>query len=266
MSPLAAALILGALQGFTEFLPISSSGHLVLLQHFLPVEGDELAFDLMLHLGTLIPVFVLFRADLLQMLRDPFTATGPFWSRPGVRWLLFVGVATVPTVIMGLLLEDLFESMFSGLWSLCWQFAVTALALQSTARVRAGELDIDGMRWHHALLIGIAQGISILPAISRSGSTIVCAILLGLRRDLAGRFSFVLSIPAILGAVVLKAKDVTMDPAILPTWLAGSVVALVVGWISLVFLMRVIRAGDFSKFAWYCWGAAALAGLLALRG
>jgi undecaprenyl-diphosphatase len=247
-------------------LPISSSGHLVLLQHFVPVEGDSLTFDLMLHLGTLVPVLVLFREDLLRMLRDPFVATGPFWSRPGVRWLLFVGIATVPTVIMGLALEDLFESMFSGLGSLSWQFMVTALALHTTARAKGGGRGIAEMRWYHALIIGIAQGVSILPAISRSGSTIVAGILLGLDRDLAGRFSFVLSIPAILGAVVLKGRKAEWDPSLLAPWSVGTLVALVVGWISLVFLMRVIRAGDFSKFAWYCWGAAAVCGALALGG
>jgi undecaprenyl-diphosphatase len=269
MPILLGALILGALQGVTEFLPISSSGHLVLLQQFIDVKGDDLAFDLLLHLGTLVPVFVLFRADILRMITDPFTGTGPWLRRPGVRWLLFVVIASIPTALMGLALEDLFESMFSSPLSLAWQFAVTAVLLQLTARWGGGTREVDQMRWTDALLIGIAQGVAILPAVSRSGATIAIAMALGLRRDLAGRFSFVVSIPAILGAVVLKLDDVTVDPEVLPAWLLGAGVALVIGWISLRFLMRVIRAGDFSKFAWYCWAIAAVClvvGLAGLRG
>lgn len=257
------AILLGILQGVTEFLPISSSGHLVLFQHFLPVDGDDLAFDLMLHLGTLVPVLVLFREDLLRMARDVFAGEGPWLAREGVRWAMFIVVATVPTVIMGLMLEDLFESMFSGLSSLAWQFAVTAIALHLTASRAEGGLDVRGMTWKHALIIGVAQGVSILPAVSRSGATIVMALLLGLRRDLAGRFSFVLSIPAILGACILKARHVNLDPTVLPAWITGAVVSMIVGWVALLFLMRVIRAGDFSKFAWYCWVMAALSAGLA---
>ena len=252
------AILLGLLQGVTEFLPISSSGHLVLLQHFIDVGGDDLAFDLLLHLGTLVPVFVIFRSDILAMLRDPFQGTGPLAERDGVRWLAFVIIASVPTAIMGLLLEDYFESMFSGPLSLAWQFAVTAVTLQATAKYGNGEREVGQMTWKDALIVGIAQGVAILPAVSRSGSTIAVAMMLGLRRDLAGRFSFIISIPAILGAVMLKARKVTVDPAVMPAWLAGAAVALVVGWVSLWFLVKVIKAGDFSKFAWYCWGMAGL--------
>lgn len=261
-----AALLLGALQGATEFLPISSSGHLVLLQHFLQVEGDDLAFDLILHLGTLVPVLVMFREDLLKMLTDPLQGEGPLLERPGTRWLLFVIIASVPTAIMGVALEDLFESYFSGFYSLAWQFAVTAGILQGTKRWGTGERDIGDMTWKDALLIGIAQGVAILPAVSRSGATIAAGMALGLRRDLAGRFSFVCSVPAIAGAVLLKLDDVTVDPAQVPSWGLGALMALVVGWASLVFLMRVVRAGDFSKFAGYCWAMAGICLILGVVG
>lgn len=267
MSVWITAIILGMVQGLTEFLPISSSGHLVLLQTFLPVEGDDLAFDLVLHLGTLIPVLVLFRADLLRMLRDPLEGGGPMLERPGVRWLMLVGIASVPTALMGVLLEDLFETMFSGLYALAWQFAVTAIVLQMTGRASQGERQIGELRARDALLIGIAQGIAILPAISRSGSTIAAAMLLGVNRDLAGRFSFVISIPAILGACLLKARKVEIAPEMVGPWLVGGAVSLVFGWLSLTVLMRVIRAGRFDRFGWYCWGLAAISLILGiLRG
>ena len=258
MNPLAIAIILGIVQGVTEFLPISSSGHLVLLQHFLPVDGDDLAFDLVLHLGTLVPVIVIFWDDLIKMITDPLQGEGPFLERPGTRWLMWVIVASIPTAIMGLALEKLFESLLSGYLSLAWQFAITAVALQTTAKATPGQRGVEDMTWKDALIIGIAQGIAVVPAISRSGSTIVAAILLGMRRDVAGRFSFVISVPAILGAVILKARKVTYDPELFPAWVLGGLTALVFGWISLKFLVQVIRGGNFAKFSWYCWGAAAV--------
>lgn len=259
------AIILGIVQGVTEFLPISSSGHLVLLQTFLPVSGDNLAFDLVLHIGTLIPVLILFRADLIQMARDPFQGEGPLLERPGVRWLLLVGLASVPTAIMGVLLEDLFETMFSGLRSLAWQFALTAAVLQATAYAKLGHRGIKQITARDALVIGVVQGVSILPAVSRSGSTIAASMFLGLDRDLAGRFSFVISIPAILGACLLKARKLQIEPGMVGPWLLGAAVSLVFGWLSLTLLMRVVRAGRFDRFGWYCWGAAALCLALSFR-
>ena len=265
MSDWITAIILGIVQGITEFLPISSSGHLVLLQTFLPISGDDLAFDLVLHIGTLIPVLVLFRDDLIRMIRDPLQGEGPWLGRPGVRWLLLVGLASVPTALMGLLLEDLFETMFSGLRSLSWQFALTAAALQATAWAKPGRRGIEELSARDALIIGVVQGVSILPAVSRSGSTIAASVFLGLDRDLAGRFSFVISIPAILGACLLKARKLQIEPGMVGPWLLGAAVSLVFGWLSLTVLMRVVRAGRFDRFSWYCWGAAALCLALSFR-
>ena len=284
MNPVLVAAILGAVQGVTEFLPISSSGHLKLLEGFLPPTGDATAFDLALHLGTLVPVLVTFREDLARMVVDPWRAvtdSGPggvagggtprprgwrtAWNRPGVRWLAWVVLASVPTALIGLALEDVFETHLSGFGALSWQFAVTARALRHSGRIAPGTRDVTDMTWRDALAIGTAQGIAVLPAVSRSGATIVCALLLGLRRDVAGSFSFVLSIPAILGACLLKAR--TLDPATIDVaaWATGAAVALVVGWASLRFLLRVVQGGRFQAFAWYCWAMAALCGALALR-
>jgi undecaprenyl-diphosphatase len=264
VSPLLVAALLGALQGVTEFLPISSSGHLKLFEQFLPPQGDALAFDLALHLGTLVPVLVLFREDLLRLVRDAVAPDGgPWHARPGVRWAMWVVLASVPTALMGLALEDYFEEVFSSFGQLSWQFAVTAVALQVSGRATPGTRDVPDMTWKDALIIGTAQGFAILPAVSRSGSTIVCAILLGLRRDVAGRFSFVLSIPAILGAVLLKARKIDPSTVDLPAWGLGALVSMVVGWFALTFLLRVINAGEFRKFAGYCWLLAGVCAWLA---
>ncbi len=284
MNPVLVAAILGAIQGVTEFLPISSSGHLKLLEGFLPPTGDATAFDLALHLGTLVPVLVTFREDLVRMVTDPWRAatqdaaggvagggaprprawTGA-WKRPGVRWLAWVVLASVPTALLGLALEDVFETHLSGFGALSWQFAVTALALHHSGRIAPGTRDVTDMTWRDALAIGTAQGIAVLPAVSRSGATIVAALMLGLRRDVAGSFSFVLSVPAILGACLLKARKVDLSTADATAWMTGAAVALVVGWLALRFLLRVVRGGRFQAFAWYCWGMAALCGALSLR-
>ncbi len=264
------ALFLGAVQGLTEFLPISSSGHLAVFEHYIDVGGQNLAFDLLLHLGTLVPVLIVFRADLLRMLTDPLRGEGPMLQRDGTRWLLYVVIASVPTAIMGVLLKDYFETTLSGFYALSWQFAVTAIALQGTSRLPAGTRTIRDMTWKDALIIGVAQGIAILPAVSRSGSTIVTAVALKLDRDLAGRFSFVISVPAILGACLLELRhlveDGGVDPGLLPAWTGGALVSLVVGWISLTFLLKVIRAGNFGVFGWYCWGMAAVCAAIGMQG
>jgi undecaprenyl-diphosphatase len=284
VNPVLAAAILGAIQGVTEFLPISSSGHLKLLEGFLPPTGDATAFDLALHLGTLVPVLVTFREDLARMVTDPLRAVSEdaaggvagggtprpmrwteAWTRPGVRWLAWVVVASVPTALIGLALEDVFETHLSGFGALSWQFAVTALALHHSGRVTPGARDVTDMTWKDALTIGTAQGIAVLPAVSRSGATIVCALMLGLRREVAGSFSFVLSVPAILGACALKARKLDLTHVDVAAWGTGAAVALVVGWVALRFLLRVVRGGRFQAFAWYCWGMAALCGALALR-
>jgi undecaprenyl-diphosphatase len=266
VSPLLVAVLLGAVQGVTEFLPISSSGHLKLLEQFIPPQGDALAFDLALHVGTLVPVVVLFREDLMRMVRDavvPSAGAGPWSERPGVRWAMWVVLASVPTAIMGLALEDYFEEVFSSFGQLSWQFAVTAVALHLSGRLGPGTRDVSDMTWRDALLVGTAQGIAILPAVSRSGATIVCAIMLGMRRDVAGRFSFVLSIPAIVGAVLLKGRKVDVSTVDLSVWAVGAATSMVVGWFALTLLLRVINAGEFRKFAGYCWLLAGVCAWLA---
>ena len=259
MNPTLSAALLGIVQGMTEFLPVSSSGHLVLFQSWLPVVGDPLAFDLALHLGTLIPVLWVYRADLAGVVVDTTRGQGPFLERPGVRLMLLLVAATIPTAIIGLSLEDLFEKLFHTPTAVGAAFAVTGTFLWFTKKLRQGDTPAHGLRWGHAVGIGLAQGLAITPGISRSGSTIAAGLFLGMDREAAARFSFLLSIPAILGAVVLKAGDLDFSGAAMTPLLVGVATSAVSGYIALRLLIRLVRAGDFSKFAYYLWPLAVFA-------
>ena len=253
------AVILGVVQGLTEFLPVSSSGHLVLFQHWLPVSGDPIAFDLALHLGTLIPVLWVYRADLGTVLYDATTGEGPYWKRRGVRLLLMLVAATIPTAVIGLGLEDVFEKLFHNARAVGVAFAVTGTVLWFTRAIPKGRTDAHELTWMKAVAIGFAQGVAITPGISRSGSTIAAGLFLGMDREAAARFSFLLSIPAIGGAFILKMGDLSMETVSVGPMLIGVLSSAVSGYIALRILLRLVRGGDFSKFAFYLWPLAVFA-------
>lgn len=264
-SPVGAAL-LGLIQGITEFLPVSSSGHLVLFQQFIAIAGDDVLFDLVLHVATLVPVLVYYRAAIAPMLRDPISGQGPFWARPGVRLLGLIGIATLPTALIGVLFQDVFEQWFARPAVLTLTFAITGTLLYATRYLRPGTIDVGQMTPTMALMLGVAQGLAITPGISRSGTTIAVGLMLGLSKPFAAQFSFLMSVPAILGAVVFKLTDAELSE-VDPVQLAvGGSVALVTGYAALVLLVRLVHRGKLSYFSGYCWGAAGVAGLLALRG
>ena len=249
------AILLGVVQGLTEFLPVSSSGHLVLFQqvfgHGIMGIEDHVAFDLVLHVGTLLPVVVMYRSDIAAIFRD-LSGDGPFMERSGLRLAIWVVVGSVPTGIIGILFKDVFEQPVHHHTHGGVAFGLTAVLLWRTRSLTDRSRSILEMSWHDALIIGLAQGIAITPGISRSGTTIAVALMLGLRRELAARFSFLLSIPAILGAFLLKAKDFDFgsSQALLPL-AVGFTAAAVSGWGALVLLLRLVRSGDFSRFAYY---------------
>lgn len=256
------ALFLGLLQGLTEFLPVSSSGHLVLFQQFLEIAGDEVLFDLVLHVGTLIPVLWFYRERVRELLVDPVAGDGPFLQRPGVvLWGLLV-IASIPTAAIGLLFEDVFEALFANPASLAVTFAITGTVLLSTRWAPTGAPRSLGVG--AAFVLGVVQGLAITPGISRSGSTISAALWLGLDKEQAARFSFLMSVPAISGAVLLKLKDADLaafDPLALTL---GFGAALVSGYLALALLVRLVRDGQLHHFAWYCYLAAGVAGAVAV--
>ena len=254
---------LGLLQGLTEFLPVSSSGHLVLFQQFVDIGEHAVFFDLVLHVGTLIPVLWFYRDDLRRVVMDLFGGQGDLLSRQGVRLAALVAVATVPTGVIGLLFEDTFDALFGRPEWLTVTFAVTGAVLYATRGRDSGVRGLGQVGWGTALALGVAQGLAITPGISRSGSTIAVALLLGVNRELAARLSFLMSVPAIAGAVLLKSRDVAVEGLHIAQLVVGGFTALLVGYLALVLLVRLVKRGRFSYFAWYCWFMAVVSCVLA---
>lgn len=258
------AAFLGLLQGLTEFLPVSSSGHLVLFQQFVEIGSDEVLFDLVLHVGTLLPVVWFYREPIVGYLRDLVRGDAPWLEREGVRMAGLVLLATLPTGLIGVLFQDVFEAWFATPAVLTLTFALTGGLMWWSRSLGGGTLDVHSMAWWHALLLGVAQGLAITPGISRSGTTIVVAMLIGLSPAFAARFSFLMSIPAIVGALLLKSRDVELASLDLGQLAVGGGVAMISGYAALVLLVRLVVKGRLSGFAWYCWAAALAAGAIAL--
>ena len=264
------ALLLGTVQGLTEFLPVSSSGHLVLLQQWLGedffLQADTLVFDLVLHVGTLLPVLWFYRDELLGIVTSLTADTaqlrseGPWaWLRGDPhRWMAaLVVTASVPTAIVGLTLQDQFESLFHSADRVAMALLVTGAIVFSTRFRSGGSVNVLGVSLGQALLLGFAQGFAITPGISRSGTTIAVALFLGLDRELAARFSFLVSIPAILGALLLMTtKGLSLEGAAMGPLVLGFFSSMVVGYGALVFLVALVRKGGLHHFAWYVWPVA----------
>jgi len=238
------AVILGLVQGLTEFLPISSSGHLVIMQHFLGIQEAILTFDVMLHLGTLVAVFIVFWGDIKAILKKPFDK---------ISYLIIVG--TVPAVLMGLTLEDIFSQLFGSVVSVGFALLVTGALLWISDRFH-GMRESRHMSYFDAVLIGLFQGIAITPGISRSGSTIVGALWRGLNRESAAKFSFLLSIPIILGAGGKELLDVyktTGGIGMHASYIWGMMVAALSGYVAIKIFLKLVERSKLRYFSYYCW-------------
>lgn len=267
------AIVLGIIQGLTEFLPVSSSGHLVLFQQLFGLKEAELFFDVCVHLGTLAAVIVVFHWEIkniiMALLRLVSSASRKetvlqqVGSDPGLKMALLIVIGSIPTAVLGLMFHGIADQLFSSSLFTGLMLMVTGLLLWLTRRAKAGNqgVHIAGFSKTKAFIIGIVQGLAIIPGISRSGSTISIGLLLGIDRETAARYSFLLSIPAIVGAGALSLKDglSQADPAIRFS-LMGAAAAALVGYAALKVLLRMVRKGRLYVFAPYCW----LAGILAI--
>jgi len=263
------AILLGFIQGATEFLPVSSSAHLALTQHWFnlaPNSPPLLLFDVLAHLGTLVAVFVIFSRSIVRYARRLMAESRRDWSGRRYAWrVAMLGItACIPTAIIGFSFKDSFEQAFENRALIAVCLICTGLLLAVTPLCRRPRLGWKNFRWYQAALVGVAQGLAILPGISRSGSTICAATFLGLRRRWAGEFSFFIVVPPIVGASLLKIKDTFELPAdqlsTIP-WgpvLAGSVVSLIVGVFALRLLLDIVRRAKLHYFALYCWLLATL--------
>ena len=258
------AVVLGVIQGLTEFLPVSSSGHLVLFQNLFGLKEPEIFFDVSLHVGTLAAICVFFYKDLREIATTLFsvstwsTREGNFWERlyqkPEIRLFCLILVGTVPTGFMGLLFRPIAAKVFSSVLVVGIMLFVTGMLLWLTRRLKRGGRNAAQLTILDALFIGTIQGLAILPGISRSGATIAMGLFRGIDRETAARYSFLLSIPAILGAMVMElgeAMSFGFPP--LRVVLLGTFMAAVVGYGALRVLVHLVKKGDLHVFAPYCW-------------
>ncbi|MGQ9530952.1 MAG: undecaprenyl-diphosphate phosphatase [Candidatus Bathycorpusculaceae bacterium] len=263
MEQLIKTIILGIIQGLTEWLPISSTGHLKLFEYFLDLRVSIL-FDITLHIGTLIVIVAFFRKDVKNLLSA--LARFDFKTEHG-KLIPLIIVGTIPTALIGLVFGDYMENVFQNPTPIAIAFALCGILLYLS---KAGRERTDNIDYSKALMIGVAQGIAIIPGISRSGATIAFALLLGIRREKAFKFSFLLSVPAIIGAFGLEAykERATLTFSGLG-WIevsVGFVVVMVVGYFALRLLWKILAARRLHYFAFYCWFIALLSIMLSLSG
>ncbi len=269
------AMLLGLVQGVAEFLPISSSGHLAIIQNLFGlknVEQEYVLFDVLLHLGTLVAVFIVYRREIWEMIlafialfkKKPAAAQQPAGAarqNPSARLILLLIVATLPLVLI-LPVNQYIEKLFYSLTFVGIALIVTGVLLFLSDRVRQGGKTEKNATVKDAVIVGLAQAVATLPGVSRSGTTITVGLFQGFERSFAVRFSFLLSIPAVLGANILSligALKESFDTSLLPAYLAGVVVAMVSGYFSMRFLKRIVEKNHFGRFAYYCWGIGAVA-------
>lgn len=248
------AIILGIVQGLGEFLPISSSGHLVLFQNIFNIQEGELLFDTLLHLGTLGAIFIVLWKDIWEILKQPFR-----------KVTLNIIIATIPAVIAALFFKDFINDAFGGSY-LGYGFVLTAIILLLTSKIKQSNenIDLDNITTKQSIIMGLMQMIAILPGVSRAGSTICGGLYSKGNRDAVTRFSFLMAIPAIVGSVVFMAKDImeigTSDTIMTSNVIIGAVAALIAGVLSLKLVVSLIKKGKLWVFGIYV----GLLGLLTL--
>jgi len=248
------AIILGIVQGLAEFLPISSSGHLALGQYLFGIDEGNLAFVIVVHVGTLIPVVIVYRKAIWELMKKPFQK---------MTYLLIT--ATAPAAIVAIFFEDAIEAALGSLAFLAGGFVITGLVLIGTDRLRKNVKRSDEISYLDAVLIGLAQAVAVFPGISRSGSTIAASLARGINREDAAKFAFLMSIPAILGALLIQILHVVRGNILLEdldfvALGAGFVASALSGYLAINFMLAAIKKAKLSYFAYYVLALAAAIG------
>lgn len=238
------AAVLGMIQGLTEFLPVSSTGHLFLGRHFFGLDEAGLFLDTMLHLGTLIALLVIYWHDLLAIARKPLS-----------RLSMLLVVGTIPAIVIGLTFRDFFEEISKTGVTIGWEFIATGLILWYADKLREkGFKKVDDISYADALIIGTFQGAAILPAISRSGLTIAAALMRKINKETAAYFSFLLSIPAIAGAVLLQSVDLfqgQVESISISSLVVGTVMSGIFGYLAVKWMISILKRGSLKAFSVY---------------
>ena len=240
------AVFLGIVQGLSEFLPISSSGHLLVFHHLFGITAeDNLTFIIVLNMGSLLPLLFVFRRDIWALIKNPFQKT-----------ILLLIIATLPLVIVTLLFEDFIESMFHSVQFLPFGFILTGVFLLLSDRVKKNNKDIKNVNYVDAILIGCAQAVAVFPGISRSGSTISASLGRSINREDAAKFSFLMSVPAAFGAIILRTSHIVSGRILLDdlNFLnlgAGFIAAAISGYLAINFMLTLVKKAKLKYFAFY---------------
>jgi len=263
-------IFLGIIQGLTEFLPISSSGHLVIFQNLIGLKNPELLLDISLHVGTLLAVLIFFRADIKMMIYEGIGLISTVFRKenpsskiqqfPHAALIVWIITGTIPTALIGILFSSFVQKMFGAPFFVGFMLIVTGIILGASRFIPDHFTKKNHVGLMVSIAVGIAQGVAIIPGISRSGATIICGLFCGLNRELAGRFSFLLSIPAIIGATILKFDITEITEIGFMPFFAGIFVSFLVGLIALKITMNMVRKGNLYYFSPYC----LLAGIVAI--
>ena len=279
------AIIMGIVQGIAEFLPVSSSGHLAIFKHILNIETDTgMLFDIMLHFGTLVAIFIAFWSDIKELIIGGFGILGRVLYNVYValkkvfskdtnfkkvlktdydRFVMLIIVSTIPTGIAGVLFSDLFEKMGESLLITGICLIITAILLYIADHCKVGNITMKDANYKKAGLIGTAQALAISPGISRSGTTITACLLCGFTKEFAVKYSFIMSIPAALGAVVLDIPDLftsDIEASLIKNYVVGTVIAAIIGYICIVTMLKIVKKKKFTGFTIYC----SIIGLIAI--
>ena len=275
---ISSAILLGIVQGVAEFLPISSSGHLAILQNLFALSAGEehMFFDVLLHLGTLISICVCYWGDIVAMAREIFIvlrggrkADGTPVTQPlgAARLFLMIVVGTLPLFLV-LPINDSVEQLYYITPFIGVALLLTGCMLFVSDRMTPGKKTERNMRFRDALIIGLCQCVATIPGLSRSGATITAGIATGLDRKFAMKYSFLLSLPAVLGANLLSLikalTEESVDTSLIPAYLIGMLFAMLSGIAAILLMKLIARKSKFGWFAYYCWGAGALTIILSL--
>lgn len=264
------AIILGLAQGLAEFLPISSSGHLALIQYFFGISAENvLPFAVLLHFGTLVSVFIVYWHDIVELvvelgavIKDIFTGKGlRINANPTRRLGFMIIVATIPTAVIGLLFNDAFEALYLSLRAIGVGLIITGAILLIAERMGRNNKYVGEMKFRNAVFVGIMQGIAICPGISRSGSTLFGGLISGLNKEFAVKFAFLISIPSILGSVIIEAPDAFeagMDISLIGPVIAGVVVSALAGLFAIKAMIKLVSNKRLIGFTIYTWALAAV--------
>lgn len=268
------AIFLGFIQGVAEFLPISSSGHLAVFQSFFKIsEEGHLFFDVLLHLGTLIAVFIAYWQDIVELVKEFFVMChivrlpdGQKHNSLARRQIFMIIIATLPLVLV-LPIKDKVEALYYNTFFIGFAFLLTGTVLFFSDRIGRGRKSEKEMTAIDALIIGLGQAVAVVPGLSRSGTTISTGMVRGFDRTYAVKFSFLMSIPAILGSNILSFADAIkagIDVSLIPVYLVGIATATVFGYLSIRLLKLIAQKGRFGGFSYYCWGAGIVTLILSL--